>query len=272
MNSILDFEPEEHHDIRKWFNRMETADFAEEEEKTRVKMLRNVKLDSPYYCKAQDLAKDMTDSYDENVYHRSMASSVTMHQFRVFLGSEMVRVFKDDAPLYLVTIVPLNERLEEERLESFSPQRFMDKLKKRMRRFGIEGFVVGGVEIDFHTHLGAWVPHFHLLVSGVERGQLEAFKEKHYKGSINGGPNSIGTRPMLIQDVKNLGPQISYVFKLAWFRKERYLDSNGIFRTSKYRLNQKLHTKALLVMDKFVPTQFIFTYGMRRYGAKLYRV
>ena len=273
MNSILDFEPEENYDIRRWFNRMETSGFAEKEEKVRIKMLRKEKVDSPCYMMAQSLAKRMTHAYCENDYHISMASSVTMHQFRVFLGSEMIRNFKDDAPLYLVTIVPLNECLEEERLESFSPQRFKDKLKKQLRRSGVDACcVVGGIEIDFHTNLGCWVPHFHLLVSGVGRRQLEAFKEKHYKGSLNGGSHSIGTRPMLIQTVKNIGPQLSYVFKLAWFRREKYVDRHGTTRTGKYRLHQKQHTQALLVMDKFVPTEFIFMYGMRRYGAKISRV
>lgn len=158
----------------------------------------------------------------------------------------------------------------------------LNKLKRRLRRWlndcGFSKMVIGGYEMDFHIDVQKWLPHFHLIVPNEPDAINKLrIKMKNQQNAVF-RPNIIN-RPILVNNLKKPEKQISYHFKLIWWRIESISYDEAIKiglkvrkrrrRTKKFRLKNKEYIPSLLMLDKIGISELTFMYKVKKYGGHL---
>ncbi|OHT22715.1 hypothetical protein A3Q29_09420 [Providencia stuartii] len=158
----------------------------------------------------------------------------------------------------------------------------LNKLKRRLRRWlndcGFSTVVIGGYEMDFHTDVRKWLPHFHLIVPNEPDAINKLRLKMRSQQNAVFRPNIIN-RPILVNNLKIPEKQISYHFKLIWWRIESIIYDETINvvrkiskrnrRTTKCRLLKKEYIQSLLMLDKIGISELTFMYKVKKYGSHL---
>lgn len=158
----------------------------------------------------------------------------------------------------------------------------LNKLKRRLRRWlndcGFSKMVIGGYEMDFHTDVKKWLPHFHLIVPN-EPDSISKLRLKMKSQQNAVFRPDIINRPILVNNLKIPEKQISYHFKSIWWRIESISYDEAIKiglkvskrkrRTKKFRLKKKEYIQSLLMLDKIGISELTFMYKVKKYGSHL---
>nr|WP_306823604.1 hypothetical protein [Providencia rettgeri] len=158
----------------------------------------------------------------------------------------------------------------------------LNKLKRRLRRWlndcGFSTVVIGGYEMDFHTDVRKWLPHFHLIVPN-EPDAINKLRIKMKSQQNAVFRPDIINRPILVNNLKIPEKQISYHFKSIWWRIESIIYHETINvvrkvrkrkrRTKKFRLKKKEYIQSLLMLDKIGVSELTFMYKVKKYGGHL---
>lgn len=81
--------------------------------------------------------------------------------------------------------------------------------------------VIGGFEMDYHTDTGLWLPHFHLITFDEEEALNKLWNRMKNKRNMSVRKNVI-SRPMFDTGIDEPEKQITYLFKVIWWRVESY--------------------------------------------------
>ncbi len=193
---------------------------------------------------------------------RSAACPICCRRFRRWWTGAVLTFFRDVPGLVHVTLVHAGDAVGPSGLAAVSPGRLADATRQRLRRAGVGGVVLGGLDGDFDPANGVWQPHFHFLGAVDPASGFDALR-----GEFPSGGRVY--RPVLVQPVGDRAAQASYGAKSYWPQRQRYLDRNGDERTRKRRLDEALHVAWLLWRARFSFTDFLFLQGVRRYGHEL---
>ncbi|MEI9750036.1 hypothetical protein V5085_03735 [Moellerella wisconsensis] len=158
----------------------------------------------------------------------------------------------------------------------------LNKLKRRLRRWlndcGFSKMVIGGYEMDFHTDVQKWLPHFHLIVPN-EPDPISKLRLKMKSQQNAVFRADIINRPILVNNLKIPEKQISYHFKSIWWRIESISYDEKIEiglkvrkrkrRTKKFRLKKKEYIQSLVMLDEIGISELTFMYKVKKYGSHL---
>lgn len=178
-----------------------------------------------------------------------------------FMGSMMFEA-------YALTVIYYDECLTSKDLYRFDPDGIKNRLRKQLERSGFKQPMIGCLEVDYHSELKKWLPHFHLLVLGdpAPVTALRRYFKKHIE--IKGRTTSVN-RPVHMSVIKNKEKQLSYLCKSYWTHVVAYTDEHGKRRTRKIGLKGKQLQLSLLVLDRIGYSGLLFLYSVRRHGSEL---
>lgn len=240
-------------------NKVETKKDVESELRKRVRYLYR---DGRRECSL--LAIKLNECSDEEPCC-SAACPKCFRDKRIKFIAEKVSLIKFRYNWRIITLIFYSDMFIDEQLMDFDINKLKDRLRKKLRRIGYKGVVVGFFDLDYHSELDRWIPHFHLLanidIDGIKA--LRIYMSRNEKITCRGG---VVNRPILIQRLKNRFKQISYLHKFYWSRVEYYIDNKGKRRTKKYRLRDKQHCLSLMKLDQLGFKGLEFIYGTGRHS------
>jgi hypothetical protein len=174
---------------------------------------------------------------------------------------EALRLLEHDIDPFMVTLVNVDDAFLPENLQQFNPSTAINRLRQQLRRGGVEGRIVGGLDGEYDGDRELYQPHFHLICLGSQVVKIQQVAARHYAG---GGEIYRGcvAKPIKV----NSADTIAYTIKGYWPKKTRY---EGNRKRSAKRLDSNLHIAWLLWRSKFRLTEFSIFYGFRRYGCEL---
>ncbi|MEO5332952.1 MAG: hypothetical protein H7839_13085 [Magnetococcus sp. YQC-5] len=171
---------------------------------------------------------------------------------------------------YSVTIVPTTARMGDDDLMKFNPRSFAERIRHQLDEVNVDVIAVGGIEIDYHSHVRLWQPHIHLLVSGATKEELLGLTRFYRtKRELD---NSDGVRkvPVMIKKIDNRAKAFSYILKMRPMRRDHFIGKDGSYRRPrKYRLDEPQLSLSLVMLNKFKLTDFLFLYNVSRRGSIL---
>ena len=94
----------------------------------------------------------------------SAACPHSAREFRRSIYAESRALYEQYGMVYIVTVVLYFDALTSKELFSMDPKLYKQRLYQQLKRAGFKGPVIGYFDIDYHTEIGRWLPHFHLLV------------------------------------------------------------------------------------------------------------
>jgi hypothetical protein len=236
----------------------ETADEAVSERNLRMRHLRRAGIPEATWL-AQELA-----SCTLGVRCRSAACPICYRRFRRWWVGNTLQLLRGIPSLVHATLVHAEDAVSLGRIQDISLGNMADALRQRLRRAGLRGIVIGGIDGEYDVAHGVWQPHYHLIFPAVSVPSFEVLR-RYYPS------DGRVYRPVLVQPAHDRAQQISYCVKGYWPQKVRYVDRFSQKRTRKLRLDEPLHVAWLLWRAQLLPTEITFLQGVRRYGCKLRR-
>lgn len=208
----------------------------------------------------------------------SAACPECFRRHRLIMIREVMKLCKKRKKWRGLTLIFYQDAISDEELLEWRPDALKARLRRWLKECGFEGMVIGGFEMDFHTGIKKWLPHFHLIIPNDK----EAIKKLRIKMKNKRNMNTregVVNRPMLSSKLKEPERQISYRFKAIWWRVES-IQHNDIYMldnkerkrkrwTRKYRLLSKQHTDSLIMLDAIGMAGLTFMYKVRKYGDHL---
>ncbi|WP_447073651.1 hypothetical protein [Vibrio alginolyticus] len=163
-------------------------------------------------------------------------------------------------------LVQYSRNIEAYEFLNYDVQADKDRLRKLLSSSGIDGPVLGSLEMDFHKSPQKWLSHYHLLtkLTGNEQalGRLSDKIKRLHPEHIKSG---VTARPFMVQKIGNPVKQLSYLCKLG-FNEVRDYKTNGFRRcTKKYRLDTLLFCDYLCWMNELGRRKFLFQYHAREW-------
>lgn len=195
----------------------------------------------------------------------SAACPKCFREKRIKFITEKIKLIRSLDNWRIITLIFYENMFVDDQLMDFDVNKLKDRLRKKLERIGYKGIVVGFFDLDYHSELERWIPHFHLLANRDKEGveELSMYMNRNKNITCRGG---VINRPILIQRLNDRVEQISYLHKLYWSRVEYYIDDEGKRRTKKYRLRDKQHCLSLMKLDQIGFIGLEFTYGTGRHS------
>ncbi|MFN3070390.1 hypothetical protein ACKWMY_20055 [Serratia sp. J2] len=194
---------------------------------------------------------------------------------RLIMIKEVMKLCKKRKKWRGLTLIFYQDAISDEEFLEWKPSTLKARLRRWLKECGFEGVVIGGFEMDFHTGIQKWLPHFHLIITNDKEAIKKLRNKMKNKRNMN-TREGVKNRPLLSSKLKVPKRQISYRFKAIWWRVESIqyndvymLDGNERKRkrwTRKYRLLSKQHTDSLIMLDTIGMAELTFMYKVRRYG------
>ncbi|WP_434171087.1 hypothetical protein AHYW_002432 [Providencia manganoxydans] len=247
----------------------ETAKKVRQERELRIK-----KLTRYLSKKSQKLMNKLKNCHPEYPCGSAACPECT-RKHRLEMTKEVMTICSNLDEWKSVTLIFYQDAISNDDFWGFD----LNKLKRRLRRWlndcGFSTVVIGGYEMDFHTDVQKWLPHFHLIVPNEPDAinQLR-IKMKSQQNAVF-RPNIIN-RPILVNNLKIPEKQISYHFKLIWWRIESmiYYETINVVRkvrrrTKKFRLKKKEYIQSLVMLDEIGISELTFMYKVKKYGSHL---
>jgi hypothetical protein len=190
------------------------------------------------------------------------ACPICTRRYRIWLVSRILQMLEGEIDLIMVTLIEGDDAVSPGSLHSFCPMKAINKFRQQLRRSGIRGLVIGGVDGEFDKDRRLYQPHFHLICLASHAAEIQQLSARHYPG---GGAVYHGY--MVKPIARNLADTIAYTSKGYWPKKTRY---KGNRKRSCKRLDPNLHIEWLLWRSRFSLMEFSVLYGLRRYGGELF--
>ncbi|EPF7652383.1 hypothetical protein ACXLRA_002714 [Vibrio vulnificus] len=214
-----------------------------------------------------DLAERLISCCEMNAPCESFACKLCNRRFRLRKVDEIVDKMREGKnKWWSVTLLDYSRAFGRSELQHFDLKKSKDRLRKLLKRSGFSGPILGSIEIDFHESCQLWLPHFHLVIpinkenriaKKVISKKLKLLQPHHIKVDRI-------ARPSKFMRIKNPYTQVSYVYKLAFFRViDRKCKYSGKIFTSKYRLEGELFCDSLRWMDAQGRRRVLFSYDER---------
>jgi hypothetical protein len=129
-------------------------------------------------------------------------------------------------------------------------------LRKRLERAGFSSSVVivGGLEAGYKQSMPGWVLHAHLVIYGARLAALSRFCTSFQGRGLK--------RPVVMQPLRHLGPQLSYVLKFTTYHRPV-----GLHRAVPLNRRECCEWVAWAGGHKFA--DYLFLFGARRQGAQI---
>ncbi|ANS87901.1 hypothetical protein VSVS12_04201 [Vibrio scophthalmi] len=242
--------------------RFESVNDAQEENENRINTLRRV--GGTEYNRIADL---LSDCLKGERTCNSLACKLCNRTFRLRRVDDLVaKIRSEKGSWWIVTIIDYSSAFTSEELNSFDVSKSKDCLRKRLKRAGFEGVIVGSFEVDFHDICGLWLPHYHLLCRNTKqnrqaKNELQAMLARQQPSHIKAGRTP---KPLMFQRLKQRYTQVSYIYKLVFNRVCDYDDSiTKKAKTKKRRLNDVMFCQSLLWMDRIGRRRVLFSFGER---------
>ena len=256
-NNKFEMEIQVMFDIQVMLPKFETIEKMEEERELRISHLNEHST-----IESMRLAKTIENcSYDEPC--KNCACPICCRNNRLKLINRASNLATKNHDWLIVTIVLYDQSFTDDRLEGYSIKNAQLRLRKWMDRCQIEGPVIGGFEMDFHSEDGMWYPHFHLLLRDQPSNKKLA---SMIKGICKPARKRERIpRPIMFQQLKNKHEQISYIFKYMWQRVEivKKKSIQDKERHKKFRLLPHQFTGGLLKISTVNFSTLTFTYKCR---------
>lgn len=208
----------------------------------------------------------------------SAACPECFRRHRLIMIREVMKLCKKRKKWRGLTLIFYQDAISDDELLEWRPASLIARLRRWLKECDFERMVIGGFEMDFHTGIKKWLPHFHLIIPNDKTAIKKLRIKMKNKRNMNTREGVIN-RPMLSSKLKAPEHQISYRFKAIWWRVES-IQHNGIYVldgkerkrkrwTRKYRLLSKQHTDSLIMLDAIGMAGLTFMYKVRRYGDHL---
>ncbi len=208
----------------------------------------------------------------------SAACPECFRRHRLIMTREVIKLCKKRKKWRGLTLIFYQDAISDEELLEWRPDTLKARLRRWLKECGFEGMVIGGFEMDFHTGIQKWLPHFHLIIPS-DKDVINKLRIKMKNKRNMNTREGVVNRPMLSSKLKEPERQISYRFKAIWWRVESiqhngtyFLDGRERKRkrwTKKYRLLSEQHTDSLIMLDAIGMAGLTFMYKVRRYGDHL---
>lgn len=189
--------------------------------------------------------------------------------FRKWFFHQASELYDEYSNAHILTVVLYHRALTSADLTPDELVRINGAFRTALRRAGFQGPLIGSLEIDYHSDIGQWQPHYHLLEFGEKaavkrlRRHLNVacreFSEKYERKC----------RPVHRAPVRDPARQLSYLFKGYAARIDSYQAITGQRRTKKFRLHPSELELALQTVHKLGFTGLLFLYGLRRNGSDI---
>ncbi|PML78142.1 hypothetical protein BCT69_16575 [Enterovibrio norvegicus] len=168
-------------------------------------------------------------------------------------------------PYKLITLVCYSDVIHGSSLDELNIKKLKDKLRKQLERSDVYLPLIGTFEVDYHSHIDSWVPHFHLLMPACEKTEgaiRSSFRKSHdikmWKGRI--------ARPVYLKSVI-AGEEVaavSYVLKVVWATCVDYwCERREKLVTKKMRGKPTHVAESLLFLDSITSDQVVFEYRVK---------
>lgn len=182
--------------------------------------------------------------------------------YRIFIINELSKNIAEQSNWVIVTLIYYLDVMTTKDFEHFDIKRLKAKLYQQIKRAGFQKIVIGGFEIDYHTDIKRWVPHFHLLM-GNEPYALKKLRKMILKKCTYELRSNVIARPMKVLPLLDVYKQISYNFKPYSMEVRAYRNHEGKRRTAKYRLIAKRFALSLIKLDQIGFHNLCFQYKCR---------
>ena len=189
----------------------------------------------------------------------SPACPVCFRQHRLWFVAEALRVLAGAGPLAFVTLVDPDAAVAPGDLDGLAPGKAVNALRQRLRRAGVPGPVLGGLDGEYDADRGLYQPHFHLVCPADQVDAIRAM------ASRRGCRRDDVYRPCLAKGVHDLAPALSYCAKGHWLKRMRGSSQARIAR----RLDPPMHAAWLVWRAGFELGAFCVLLGVRRRGGRL---
>jgi hypothetical protein len=197
---------------------------------------------------------------------------------RLIMIKEVLKLCNKRKKWRSVTLIFYQDALSDNELLEWRPDALKARLRRWLKESGFTGMVIGGFEMDFHTDIKKWMPHFHLIIPN-DKEAINKLRIKMKNARNMSTRIGVVNRPMLSSELKAPERQISYRFKAIWWRVES-IQYNDVYmlnnrerkrkrRTIKYRLLKKQHADSLIMLNAIGIASLTFMYRVRRYGDHL---
>lgn len=208
----------------------------------------------------------------------SSACPECRREYRLQMTREILSLCSKTHKWRNVTLIFYQDAFTDAEAPTWSPDALIARLRRWLKECGFRYMVIGGFEMDYHSDIGLWLPHFHLITFNEEEALNNLRSRMKNKRNMSIRKNVI-SRPMFNTGINEPEKQITYLFKAIWWRLESYKEHRPIVskkkkikpkrRTKKFRLRQKQHAYSLVMMDELGTRTLTFMYKVRCYGYHL---
>jgi hypothetical protein len=172
----------------------------------------------------------------------SAACPICFERARIWFCAQAAQILGVDhaklrSKVTIITLVSEDWRLPRGRIREFTPKPMLDQVRHQLLRVGAKGAVV----------------------LGAVHGEYDQSRDSHVY------------RPMVTQRLNAPERQISYLFKSYWPMRVRFIGPHGRSVSAFQRIPGPLHSAYLTMLDRSRLLDFLFLFGVRRYGHELRR-
>jgi hypothetical protein len=145
--------------------------------------------------------------------------------------------------------------------------RIKDEVRHQFLRAGSTNMtLIGTIHGEYDREGRHWQPHLHLIAQRIQSDVLRSVHRQYYRRTKH------VYRPMIVQPLRDLARQVSYLFKCFWPMRMRYDMSAGQSRSRFCRIPEPYHSAYLITLHKFDLLDLMFLLGVRRYGDNLHLI
>ncbi len=162
-------------------------------------------------------------------------------------------------PVVLLTI--LGERLPQGGLSRVDLRAFHARLRKRIQRAELDGFLIGGTEVVWKAEEGCWLVHVHLIAFGASQ---EAIERLRARCAVDSRPGSPAFRCDTVHDLVRVA---TYVQKFNWWHHPGKRSGGG--RPRAVPLPPARAREFAEFLSRYRMQDFLFLYGCRRRGSRI---
>lgn len=197
----------------------------------------------------------------------SAACPQCFSRYRLSIIQKALDAYEMDLRFRVLTLIYYKDVMSNENLFEWQPETIKRRLVGQLRRAGVEGPVIGSLEVDYHSDIRQWVPTFHVMIFAGEASYAK-FARTASKCNTSILPERI-ERPSKRQRIKDPGRQLSYLFKSFWKEVRPFTKSNGKRGTRGVRLQPSELALSLRVCDRIGFSGLLFRYRIPRSGHPL---
>jgi len=237
------------------------------EDKKRISSLRRTLKKEPNTRRRKiirRLIRRMNYAISNQTFYPSLSSATYCNILQLGEIKLLRRAIRGQPRVQVFHIVLKRWAFPSEELASFSPDKFAERIRFHFRTAGIsqsDGWILYRVHGEEEPHSGTIWPHVHGIAVGDAVDILEGLNAYYNKYDVHDGPK----RKVMMQDLKNINRQISYIFQTFWpcrYKGPSASDPDKIIRQRhKGRLTDNVHTQWMILMDSIKPTSLITVIG-----------